>query len=424
MDVDLKALQGARDRAAPEGRVKLHLHAPVDVTGSWERLGDWARHKSPAQTLPAEIGPAVARVVAALPGPFDLVVSCCMLTQLQLVLLEEIGDRHPAFETLRGLINAVHVRVLAALMRPSGRALLVTDLTSDETYPLDALGPDADLQKLMADLVSVGNVIHAAHPGLLSAEIRRDPVLSAAFEVRFPVGPWLWHDGPERIFLVYGLEIAPKVASPAPSSPQPSTTPLLGVDTMNVIEMDNVIPKLYEDMIEAEAASLGWYFHPESARPNLEFKQSYGGFYHMAYDGQSPNPVGSAINAILVPLLFICCDKAKIPFNNLIRVRLGMFPQNPVAAPYHNPHVDFYVPHKVALYYVNDSDGETVVFNETSDQIDLDQSVRHANEKKFTELKRIAPKKGRVVLFDGNHYHSSMHPMQHQSRIVVTFNFT
>ncbi|MBC8131759.1 MAG: hypothetical protein H7X95_02160, partial [Deltaproteobacteria bacterium] len=440
VDIDGAALEGARSRVLPGARGQLHLHAPVDISGSWDRLGEWVRRETQVDSWRAEVAPAAARVVAALPGPFDVVVSCCMLTQLQLALLQEIGDRHPAFESLRGLMNAVHVRVITGLLAPSGRGLLVTDLTTDETYPLDVVGPDADLQKLMADLVSVGNVIHAAHPGLLSAEIRRDPVLAAAFNVRFPVGPWLWHNGPERIFLVYGMEISSKAGeaqtrdktdnkttgekmAKAPamepgSSEMPAGTPAaatagtrLGGEPLGIVEMDNVIPKLYEDLIEAEANSLGWYFHAESARPNLGFAENYGGFYHMSYDGLADNPVGSAINAVLVPLLFIFCDKAKIPFNNLIRVRLGMFAKTPIDVEYHNPHVDFYVPHNVALYYVNDSDGDTVVFNETSDQIDLEQSARHANEKKFTQLKRISPKKGRMMAFDGRHYHASMHPM-------------
>lgn len=187
--------------------------------------------------------------------------------------------------------------------------------------------------------------------------------------------------------------------------------------------MESVIPKLYEDMIEAEATSLGWFFHPESARPNLEFAESYGGFYHMAYDAASATPVQSAINAILVPLLFIYCDKAKIPFTTLLRVRLGMFTKTPIDVPFHNPHVDFYAPHNVALYYVNDSDGDTVLFNETFNEVDAEESARLANQKKLTEIKRIAPKKGKMFGFDGKHYHASMHPMKHQSRIVVTFNF-
>ena len=113
------------------------------------------------------------------------------------------------------------MRVLARLLTPAGRALLVTDLTSNQTYPLDDIGaaPGADpavLRPLMEHLLSVGNVIHAAHPGLLSAEIRRQPEWSAAYDVSTPFGPWLWRNGPTMTFLVYGLEIAPRRA-PAPA---------------------------------------------------------------------------------------------------------------------------------------------------------------------------------------------------------------
>jgi hypothetical protein len=192
---------------------------------------------------------------------------------------------------------------------------------------------------------------------------------------------------------------------------------------MQLIQLEDVIPRPYQDQLEAETSALGWYFHKETARPGLSFARNYSGFFHMAFDAASPAPVQSAINALLVPLLFVSMDKAKLKLNDLIRVRLGMFPENPLDVPYHNPHVDFYEPHLVGLYYVNDSDGDTVVFNETCDKVGLDQSVTYANQGKFTELARIAPKKGRMAFFDGRHYHASMHPITHPQRIVVTFNF-
>jgi hypothetical protein len=205
VDIDADAIARARSATPTAVQDRVQLHAPVDVSGSWDLLTEWAQ--LPAAVLSAQRAPTVARVVEALPGPFDVVVSCCMLTQLQLALLGAIPDRHPAFTALRTLTNAIHVRVLAGLTAPGGTALLLTDLTSDDTYPLDTVEPGADLGQLMDQLVAVGNIIYAAHPGLLSAEIRRDPALSSAFRVRFPVGPWLWHNGPDRIFLVYGLEI-------------------------------------------------------------------------------------------------------------------------------------------------------------------------------------------------------------------------
>jgi hypothetical protein len=204
--------------------------------------------------------------------------------------------------------------------------------------------------------------------------------------------------------------------------PSPEREPGSGV-----IEIENVIPKLYQDQIEAEATSdaMAWYFHAESARPDLNFSQSFGGFFHMAYDAAVvASPVRSAINAALVPVLFMFCEKAQIGFHSLLRVRLGLFTRTLLDVKFHNPHVDSEEPHGVALYYVNESDGDTVVFKETSADVPIPESAEHANAGRFTELKRIPPRRGKMAYFDGKHYHASMHPMRHASRIVITFNFT
>jgi hypothetical protein len=209
VDVDGAALRAAQARVAEPLRAGVIVHAPVDVSGVWALLEGWARSPPSLAALEAERPAAVARVVAGLPGPFDVVASCCLLTQLQLVLLQVVSDQHPRFPELRGLVNAVHVRVLASLLAPDGVGLLVTDMTSNQTYPLDELPPGTDLARVMDGLVQVGNLIHSAHPGRLSSEIRRDPALKAAFSVRWPVGPWLWNNGPALTFLVYALEVRP-----------------------------------------------------------------------------------------------------------------------------------------------------------------------------------------------------------------------
>jgi hypothetical protein len=144
------------------------------------------------------------------------VVSCCLLTQLQLVLLQIVGEHNPRFGDLRLALGRIHVRTLARLLAPGGVALLVTDLTSSATYPFEMIEPADDLRALMNQLLATDNVIYTAHPGRLSAEIRRDPQLAARYAVRFPVGPWLWHNGPEQTYLVYALEI---IRRPEPATP-------------------------------------------------------------------------------------------------------------------------------------------------------------------------------------------------------------
>ncbi len=174
----------------------------------FDQFEGWSRKPPRPEDLRDLVPATPARVLAALPAPFDVVVSCCLLTQLQLVLLQVVGDHNPRFEGLRTAVNNIHVRTLAGALAPRGVALLVTDVTSNDIYPpLSWVAPDVDLASLMGDLLHAGHVIHAAHPGLLSSEIRRDPELKQTYGVHFPVGPWLWHNGATQTYLVYGLEI-------------------------------------------------------------------------------------------------------------------------------------------------------------------------------------------------------------------------
>jgi hypothetical protein len=206
-------VRSAHARVSAERRSRIVVHAPVDVSGVFDRLEDWSRLPPVPAVIAGESRAASARVVASLPGPFDVVVSCCLLTQLQLVLLEVVGDANPRFGDLRDAVSAVHVRVLTGLLAPGGVALLATDLVGNDTYPLEVLPADADLAALMTELIHVGNVILVSHPGRLSTEIRRDPALKHAYAVRFPVGPWIWHDGPDKTYLVYALEITRAAAA-------------------------------------------------------------------------------------------------------------------------------------------------------------------------------------------------------------------
>ena len=76
---------------------------------------------------------------------------------------------------------------------------------------------------------------------------------------------------------------------------------------------------------------------------------------------------------------------------------------------YNTPHLDIFVPHWVLIYYVNDSDGNTKIFNK------LDNG-------QYEIIKSIEPKAGKFVLFDGAYFHSGSHPAKSTYRIVINFN--
>ena len=92
----------------------------------------------------------------------------------------------------------------------------------------------------------------------------------------------------------------------------------------------------------------------------------------------------------------------------IIKIILGRsFLQLPLPnPPQNNIHIDLPYPHWVCLYYVTDSDGDTILFDE--------------DEK---EIKRVTPKKGRIVFFDGSIKHCSSHPSK-THRSIINFDFT
>lgn len=74
-----------------------------------------------------------------------------------------------------------------------------------------------------------------------------------------------------------------------------------------------------------------------------------------------------------------------------------------------NIHINQKNPHLVLLYYVNDADGETILFDKTIK--DIEDDMMHLDKKyEFKVVKKIMPKRGRILLFDGRTYHSASSP--------------
>ena len=73
---------------------------------------------------------------------------------------------------------------------------------------------------------------------------------------------------------------------------------------------------------------------------------------------------------------------------------------------YHTPHIDNAFEDQItALYYVNDSDGDTLFF-----------------DSKGNITERVTPKKGRLVWWRGIVFHAKSSPVKSLNRLVVNFN--
>jgi hypothetical protein len=81
-------------------------------------------------------------------------------------------------------------------------------------------------------------------------------------------------------------------------------------------------------------------------------------------------------------------------------------------------------PHLVMLYYVNDSDGDTILYDKTVEDIPYDVSFYSLYPEEYCKLKvkhRISPKKGRILFFDGRVYHASSTPTK-SIRCIITLD--
>lgn len=156
------------------------------------------------------------------------------------------------------------------------------------------------------------------------------------------------------------------------------------------------------------------------------------GFQHIFYYRRTEQICDTYINNInLVELFSEYTEK-----NFQIKVKKPMRISGLLSLPVSNydtnsyllPHVDFFVPHKTLIYYVNDSDGDTFVFKEkcmvrTSHTDDYGTLLDHDNSYQPKTLQeRVTPVQGKAILINGLNYHAGSMP-RNKLRYVINFNF-
>ena len=88
-------------------------------------------------------------------------------------------------------------------------------------------------------------------------------------------------------------------------------------------------------------------------------------------------------------------------------------------------HVDYHHENISMVYYVNTTDGDTVFSSikdtDFPDDLSSEERFDYVN-KNSTIVKRVTPKQGRCVIFDGSIYHASSSPTI-DDRIILNYNF-
>ena len=180
----------------------------------------------------------------------------------------------------------------------------------------------------------------------------------------------------------------------------------------SLIIIDDVISKGYQNLIEhrfssrCQDSSVPWKFVDNITDDTRIEKPDISGFAFNIF--HSDLKIKTEHADFLTPLLYEAVDKCEKgqEIKKLFRIRAGMFIRNQTDKP-HESHVDRDEFHYTMLYYVNDSDGPTNIFDYKGEKL----------------IQEIEPKKGRAVIFTGDTYHSSSSPRNHPNRIVVNYNF-
>ena len=116
----------------------------------------------------------------------------------------------------------------------------------------------------------------------------------------------------------------------------------------------------------------------------------------------------SPLATLVAPLIYQLKDYAHA--EHILRCRLDMTVLHDHYL--HPPHIDIDTPHVASIVYLNETDGDTVIYDhqqEWAESYPTDMKIKT----------NIAPKPGRMVLFDGSYVHTGYSPSDHQTRILI-----
>ena len=183
---------------------------------------------------------------------------------------------------------------------------------------------------------------------------------------------------------------------------------------MTIRVIDYFLSKSYANFLEEKIGSSNqqWFYQSDSTFQDLASNkisdETYPTFtFSFNICDFNVGLIESPSSNYLLPFIHQLFDDFDTPI--LLRCRLDMTVYDPDGHR-HSPHTDLKVPNLTCIYYVNDSDGDTVIFNE-----------RQKSEE-YTIAESITPKKNRLLVFDGDIYHTGHSPKKHRNRILINTN--
>ena len=194
---------------------------------------------------------------------------------------------------------------------------------------------------------------------------------------------------------------------------------------MSVMVLDDVIPKALQKTISGTLLSPSFPLYWNAETVNFTDGEANDGLFFDSNTKDSPQLTHSVILDgnqtseqwnLLRTILFFVIAKTNIELE-VVRCKVNVtFPQRNFSdEEYYPPHIDTVQQAEfTAIYYVNDSDGDTLFF---------ENPTQNKSDSPFVVKQAVTPKQGRLVFFDNKTIHCGAPPKKTSARCVINFNF-
>jgi hypothetical protein len=175
---------------------------------------------------------------------------------------------------------------------------------------------------------------------------------------------------------------------------------------------DNIINLEEQELIKNKflGDNFSWYFIKDISKLHNNI-QNRPAFSHTFIRDEKNN---STETSIVLNIIENSCKKINLKYKKILQARTFLqlpLNRNFIGKEIDTPHIDNSQSHIVILYYVIDSDGDTIVYN-------CKNKNKVSSFKDVKILKKIKPKQGRVVIFDGLYYHTAEQPKENKRCII------
>jgi hypothetical protein len=166
--------------------------------------------------------------------------------------------------------------------------------------------------------------------------------------------------------------------------------------------IQNLLPdflrqNIYDDL---NSTFFPWYWQ-ETANYKDKKNEDLFQFTHTMYVNNEKN---SDKLDLILPIIWFFQKETNIKIKSIFRVKANLTTRYNMSEKdvYDSIHIDHESDNYLSLiYYVNDSDGNTIIYNENKDE--------------------ITPKANNLYYFKSNTKHSALYPKENKKRIVINF---